>query len=234
MGSRPPVFRTIAILCVVIAVSGFAFGFWQARRVAQFLGWVGALDRPPYVLVDGIRVRYQDYGRGSSAVVFVHGWSCDSTFWRLQVPDRGNVRYILIDLPGHGKSDVSPVDYSGYLFVRSVQAVMRNAGVEKVVLVGHSMGAAVALQFVHMYPKEVAGLVLVDGSLPVGADPAGNAGPYANIIPLLQGKDYLDRADVLVDSMSTPQTPPALAAEIRYKMLRTPQHVMITMRHRLK
>ena len=35
---------------------------------------------------DGARVHYESYGTGNEAVVFVHGWSCDLTFWRGQAP----------------------------------------------------------------------------------------------------------------------------------------------------
>ena len=35
---------------------------------------------------DGARVHYESYGRGKDAIVFIHGWTCDLTFWRGQAP----------------------------------------------------------------------------------------------------------------------------------------------------
>lgn len=51
---------------------------------------------------ESLHIHYTDTGTGSKAVVFVHGWACDSTFWSEQIPaltDCG--RLIAIDLPGH-------------------------------------------------------------------------------------------------------------------------------------
>ena len=67
------------------------------------------------------------------------------TTWHFQVPAFADqARVILIDLPGHGQSDKPKIDYSMDLFARAIDAVLKEAGVEKVVLVGHSMGVAVA------------------------------------------------------------------------------------------
>src|SRR5262249_39542402 len=77
----------------------------------------------------------------------------------------GKVRLVLIDLPGHGRSDRPEVNYTMDLFARAVDAVLRDAGVEKAVLAGHSMGTPVVRQFYRMYPKKTLGLVAVDGAL---------------------------------------------------------------------
>ena len=100
-----------------------------------------------FATLDGARVHYKSYGAGKEAVVFIHGWTCDLTFWRTQAPVYEKRRSLLIDLPGHGASDKPQVSYSQELFARAVEAVMRDAGVEKAVLVGHSMGGPVAFTF---------------------------------------------------------------------------------------
>src|ERR1700726_3701725 len=52
---------------------------------------------------DGARVHYESYGKGRETVVFIHGWTCDLTFWRGQAPVYTKRRALLIDLPGHGQ-----------------------------------------------------------------------------------------------------------------------------------
>jgi pimeloyl-ACP methyl ester carboxylesterase len=53
-----------------------------------------------YALLDGARVHYQNYGDGPTAVVFVHGWACDASFWRSQVNKVAKKwRVIALDLP---------------------------------------------------------------------------------------------------------------------------------------
>src|SRR6266481_7818176 len=59
------------------------------------------------------RVHYLTAGNGQPVIVFVHGWSCNATFWREQVPVFGDkARLILIDLIGHGQSDKPEAYYS--------------------------------------------------------------------------------------------------------------------------
>ena len=76
---------------------------------------------------DGARVHYESHGKGKEAVVFIHGWSCDLTFWRGQAPVYDAHRSLLIDLPGHGQSDKPDVSYTPERFARAIEAVMRDA-----------------------------------------------------------------------------------------------------------
>lgn len=115
--------------------------------------------------VDGIDIHWTSIGNGPKAVIFVHGWTCDSTSWQYQVPAISQqYRVITLDLPGHGKSE-SPKDgqFSMELFARAVEAVRSEAGIDRAVFAGHSMGTPVVRQYALMYPERVAGLVLVDG-----------------------------------------------------------------------
>ena len=110
--------------------------------------------------VDGMRIQSAVAGAGNQTVILVHGWTCDSSSWDAQVPVLARkYRVITIDLPGHGKSD-SPKDgkFSMDLFARAVEAVRAEAKVDKVVLVGHSMGAPVIRQYARRFPRHVAGL----------------------------------------------------------------------------
>src|SRR5258706_8739947 len=94
-----------------------------------------------YASLDKMRIHYQSYGKGSEALVLIHGWTCNIDNWTDQLPDfakRGRV--IAIDLPGHGRSDKPEVTYSMDLFARGVDAVRRDAGGQRRGLIGHSLG----------------------------------------------------------------------------------------------
>jgi len=119
-----------------------------------------------FAQLDGHRVHYLSFGKGDRAVVFIHGWTCDSTFWKMQAPVYERRRSLLIDLPGHGLSDKPQIPYTMELFARAVNAVMADAKVGPATLVGHSMGTPVAIEFLRLYPRRVAGLVIVDGFVP--------------------------------------------------------------------
>jgi pimeloyl-ACP methyl ester carboxylesterase len=178
---------------------------------------------------DGSRVHYESYGKGKEAVVFIHGWTCDLSFWRGQAPVYQKHRSLLIDLPGHGKSDKPDVVYTHERFARAVDAVMRDAGVERAVLVGHSMGGPVALTFIRMFPRKANGLVLVDAYIPQAPkDDAERASQRARMDPFIksfQGPKYKEAATNAIESMFSEKTTPAMREEIRSKMLATPQNV---------
>jgi sigma-B regulation protein RsbQ len=120
--------------------------------------------------VDGIQIHSSSTGKGPKTVVLVHGWTCDETTWSEQVPVLSKKHRVLtLDLPGHGKSG-APADgkLSMDLFARAVEAVRAEAKADQVVLVGHSMGTAVVVQYARLYPQHVAALVFVDGLVTLG------------------------------------------------------------------
>ena len=107
-----------------------------------------------------LKVHYKSLGEGKTAIVFVHGWCCDHTVWRDQAPAlAGKVRAIYIDLPGYGRSDRPKTDYTMDVFAKGVDAVLRDAGVEQAILVGHSMGTPVVRQYYRLYPAKTKALV---------------------------------------------------------------------------
>lgn len=179
---------------------------------------------------DGSKVHYESYGKGKEAIVFIHGWTCDLTFWRGQAPVYTKHRALLIDLPGHGLSEKPDVSYTQERFARAVEAVMSDAGVERAVLVGHSMGGPVALTFLRLFPAKTKALVLVDAYVPKPPkDDAERASQKARMEPFIrsfQAPNYKETAQKMIESMFTDKTTPAQREEIRSKMLATPQHVV--------
>ena len=113
---------------------------------------------------DATEIRYRVYGSGEPAIVFVHGWSCDSGYWDAQLNDfaRRNT-VITMDLAGHGESSASQrKDWSIGNFGADVAAVVKDSGSQRVVLVGSSMGGPVALEAARRLPGQVVGIVGVD------------------------------------------------------------------------
>ena len=181
---------------------------------------------------DGARVHYESYGEGKEAVVFIHGWTCDLTFWRGQAPVYEKRRSLLVDLPGHGQSSKPDVAYTQERFARAVEAVMRHAGVERAVLVGHSMGGPVALTFLRLFPAKAKALVLVDAFVP---QPPKNDEERAKqkertdaFALRWRAPNYKESAEQMINSMFSEKTTPAQREEIRTKMLAAPQHVMVS------
>jgi len=86
------------------------------------------------------KIYYMNYGQGSEALVLIHGWSQSIDAWRDQIPEFAKHNHVIaIDLPGHGESDKPKTKYSIEYFARAVEAVMRDAKVNRAVLVVHGM-----------------------------------------------------------------------------------------------
>ena len=182
-----------------------------------------------FAVLDGHKIHYLSFGKGDQAVVFIHGWTCDSTFWKMQAPVYENRRSLLIDLPGHGLSDKPEIPYTMELFARAVNAVIADAKVRPATLVGHSMGTPVAIEFLRLYPRRVAGLVIVDGFVPqTPNDDAERVieNQRKQLADSFRGPNYKTFANRMLDFMFTENTPPALREQITAKMLRAPQYVM--------
>jgi pimeloyl-ACP methyl ester carboxylesterase len=169
--------------------------------------------------VDGLAIHSSSTGSGKATVIFIHGWTCDSSSWAAQVPALAkHYRVITLDLPGHGKS-ASPKDgkLSMDLFARAVEAVRAEAKADSVVLVGHSMGAPVIRQYARLYPQHVAGLVAVDGPL----DLRGFPPPEFKQPPPMVGAEGLKAREKMIRGMFIPETAPALQEHILKMMLGT-------------
>jgi pimeloyl-ACP methyl ester carboxylesterase len=183
---------------------------------------MSAADLPRYASLDGHRIAYVERGSGGSALVLIHGWTCDHTFWRDTIPELSKSRRVIaVDLPGHGSSDKPEIVYSMELFARAVNAVLEQARVEKAVLAGHSMGTAVALTVHRLSPEKVAALVIVDGFIPMKrAQPEGRE---VFLTPFRT--DYEATINRMINSMFVDGTPADARDYIRARMTGTPAHV---------
>jgi pimeloyl-ACP methyl ester carboxylesterase len=112
---------------------------------------------------DSVLIHAEMWGDQGPAIVLVHGWSCDSTYWRSQVlPLSLDYRVVAIDLAGHGKSGAGRKTYTMASFGQDVAAVLKSWDLRDVVLVGHSMGGAVITEAALIAPERVIGLIGVD------------------------------------------------------------------------
>ncbi|MBD8024385.1 alpha/beta hydrolase [Microbacterium gallinarum] len=105
-------------------------------------------------------------------VLLIHGVTSSHLAWPFVVDRLPGVRAVAPDLRGRGASN----DVSGPAGMRAhaedLAAALDALGIARTVVVGHSMGAFVAVVFAHLYPERVSRLVLVDGGLPLDV-PAG-------------------------------------------------------------
>jgi pimeloyl-ACP methyl ester carboxylesterase len=192
-------------------------------RFAVFLVMLIAAGLASAATIDGIQIHSTSQGSGAKAVILVHGWTCDDTTWEAQVPVLSKqYRVLTLDLPGHGKSPL-PKDgiFSMELFAKAIEAVRSEAKADKVVLVGHSMGTPVIIQYARMFPQHTAGLVFVDGLVRIGGGGGrGGAAPDPQQAGGPGGRKYREN---MIRGMFSGSTTPAMQSHILNMMLGAPE-----------
>ncbi len=169
--------------------------------------------------VDGATIHWSSHGSGRQALILVHGWTCDESSWKEQVPALSkSYRVITLDLPGHGKSGM-PKNFTMEVFARAIEAVRVEAKVDKAVLAGHSMGTPVIRKYALMYPERVSALVIVDGLVQLPAAGVQPGQPGRGPIPVVN----LAAREAMVKGMFGPATTPALQQHILKMMMGAPE-----------
>lgn len=159
---------------------------------------------------DGTRIAYESSGRGSTALVFLHGWASDRTCWTNQVTVFAEqYRVVTLDLPGHGDSPSQRRKWSIQKLGEDVTAVAKAAGLSHVILIGHSMGGLVALAAAKRMRGSVTGVIGIETLHNVEENvPADDAGA---IIKNLR-ENYTGAMDQLVRGAISPDASAAMNA----------------------
>jgi pimeloyl-ACP methyl ester carboxylesterase len=117
----------------------------------------------PHAELPGLRLYYERAGRGEPELLFVPGWCCDHTAFRPQFEHFAPENAVTaIDLRGVGQSDQPDGGYSIPELADDLAAFCREVGIEKPVVVGHSLGGMIAVELGARYPALPSALVLVD------------------------------------------------------------------------
>lgn len=114
---------------------------------------------------DGVTLRFEVRGDGRHGVpiVFVPGGSCDHWSFHRQLEHFGATgRCVSLDLRGHGASDKPEQAYTIDGYADDVAWVIGELGLERPVVVGHSMGGAIAVHLAAVHPDRTRAIVLVD------------------------------------------------------------------------
>lgn len=108
------------------------------------------------------RMHYEVAGSGSPAVVLTHGLAATGATWAGQIEGLSpSFRVVTWDLRGHGRSPSPPGDCSLSDLADDLRSVLDAAAIDRAVVLGHSAGGVVAMQFALDHADRCAGLVLV-------------------------------------------------------------------------
>ncbi len=152
----------------------------------------------PLAQIAGQNIYYIEHGKQGTPIVFVHGAGASHLVWGLQVRALGEVaRAVALDLPGHGRSD-PPGRTSVDAYRDVVLGLLDALGFERAVIVGHSMGGAIAQTLALSHPDRVAGLSLVGTGARLRVLPAildGVLNDFENIAGLVVEYSYAPDLD---------------------------------------
>jgi pimeloyl-ACP methyl ester carboxylesterase len=153
----------------------------------------------PTMIHQGIKLAYEDRGAGKPAFVFVHGWTCNHTFFAPQAAHFAQRhRVVSVDLRGHGESDKPQGPYSIAAYADDLAYMIEQLGLGQVVAVGHSSGGMTDLQLAAAHRDRVAAIE------------AGNQEP---------------RRQFIVNRQFLPTSDRQLVEDVLAVMLAAPSHV---------
>jgi len=200
--------------------------FISILAIASKLGAQPVVSESKFADIDHLRVHYTNYGKGDTALFFVHGWACDETVWSEQTPALAEKnRVITIDLPGHGQSDKpKTIEYDKNLYTRAIDGVMTDAQVKSAILVSHSNGTPFIREYYRKYPAKVKALIIVEGPLHAFFD----RDTMEKFVMPLRSDNYPEAAGRFIAGMTKSIKDAALRDKIKALMMKTPQHVAVS------
>jgi pimeloyl-ACP methyl ester carboxylesterase len=157
----------IVVLFVLGALAGVALWAYSPSLPAEMLIAHYANDRSKFIDVGGVRAHVREQGNPDGIpIVLIHG-SMGSLHmwegWARELSDKA--RLISVDLPGHGLTGAWPRDeYTIDAYADFVEVLVDALNLDRFVLVGHSMGGAVAWTFAATRPDRVSQLILIDAA----------------------------------------------------------------------
>jgi pimeloyl-ACP methyl ester carboxylesterase len=215
--------------CSYLFILILAFGTGCASRVAP--GPVGATSAPsPRAAASGWiegpqgRLYVDDGGKGGLPVLFVHGLGGDHDVWAEQLEHlRASRRAVAMDLRGHGLSDPPRNgDYALSEMAQDVLAVARSLGLNRFVLVGHSLGGSVVIAAAAQAPAQVAGLLLADPNGDWTAVPRQQVESFRE---QFEGDTYTRNVTRWLEAILA-KARPGVRAQVMKTFLKTPQEAV--------
>lgn len=187
----------------------------------------GPVEGAPQIVTsaDGVHIEYRVYGKGDPAVILVHGWACDGNYWKAQLGDlKAKYTTVTVDLAGHGASGRNRSDWSIGNFGEDVASVARQLQNGKIILVGHSMGAPVALEATRRIGDRVIAIVAVDALKTLGEPNPTEQQIQARVKPFRD--DFIGHTrEFVAKGLFTPEANPTLVQKVAYDMSLEPADV---------
>ena len=181
-----------------------------------------------YFDIDGFNMAYELSGEGDQTLVFLHGFGCNRSFMAGQMAHFSNgCQVVNLDFLGHGDSNKPKRPYRIPLFAADTIRLLEYLKLNHVVLVGHSMGGAIAIQIAADRPDMVQAVASLDTT--VVSPPGRKTSTLPAMLEALKEKNYQDAVHRFSNGMFQTGDGKEFKARIQGIMAATPRHVLLEM-----
>jgi len=176
---------------------------------------------------DGNLISYGISGTGQTTLFFIHGWTCNHTFWKHQLESFSDrYKIVWLDLAGHGLSESDRENYSIKSFAEDVITVVNAVGDNNIVLIGHSLGGAIAIEAAKVLDEKLLDIVAVDTFYTPFPYPDSEQGIKELMQPFKD--NYSDTLNGLVRSLFSDEVDPKLIESILMQMSSVDKQISIS------
>jgi pimeloyl-ACP methyl ester carboxylesterase len=169
-----------------------------------------------YITTDGnTQIYYQEQGEGNTALLFIHGWAINSSYWDSQLNFFSrNYRAVAIDLPGFGKSKSDRTQWTRQNYGKDIIDVINKLDLKNVILIGHSMSGDVAMEASFKNHKSITGIIGIDNYKTI--DVAFTEEQMTEMTGFLNAivKDYKNNIPLFAETLFHPSTDKYIKARI--------------------
>jgi len=124
--------------------------------------------RDEFLIADDVTLRWVQWGEQGQPIICVHGITANAFFFQSLADDLAkDYQVFAYDLRGRGDSDKPEDGYSVPIHAADLAALIDELGLERPIIIGHSLGALIALYFAAHYPDKLSKLVLLDAGTPL-------------------------------------------------------------------
>jgi pimeloyl-ACP methyl ester carboxylesterase len=150
--------------------------------------------KPSFLKRDGVRLAHFETGPANPRtppLVLINGWTGDHRIFMPQIAHFGQTRRVVaINLRGHGDSDAPKQDYTMAGFADDIAWQCEQLALQRPVVIGHSLGGAIALEMCGRHPELASGLIMID-SIVMGRKELRESLEVSLLLQGIGGPDYL-------------------------------------------